>query len=189
MGEEDPGLVADHLGANPHSTARNRVTPDNREPLHVDFLAGQSGLRSWGPPALWSPCTPAFAQKPACLGRVQRTGPSLRRRQQWWPISVIQGWTPSGNTKGPLETTSADPRGQCCGYRSQQRGITVGTWTITAKVYSASAGGRRCPSAFCVLSPVLLVTAYPVVVSLSSFCIEETEAQTCLRLSIQSHSW
>lgn len=48
MGEEDPGLVADHLGANPHSTARNRVTPNNRGPLHVDFLAGTVGSPQLG---------------------------------------------------------------------------------------------------------------------------------------------
>lgn len=43
-----PGLAADHLGANPHSTARNRVTLDNRASLNVDFLAGTVGYLQLG---------------------------------------------------------------------------------------------------------------------------------------------
>lgn len=177
----DPRLAAGHLGASPHSPARNCVTPDCRGPRTPTSWLVWLGVCSWGPLALWSACAPAFAQQPMRLGRVQLP----RGTQRWWPSSETRGWTPPGN----VQTTSADPRGRCCGHGSQQRGIAVGTSTITAKVYSASAGGGRCSRAFCVPSPVLLVTACPVVVLLSSCCAEETEAQRCFRHSSQSHIW
>lgn len=152
---------------------------------HADFLAGMVGRLQLGTPRSLERMRPRLC--PAA--HAPRSGPTYqalpRGTQRWWPSSETRGWTPPGN----VQTTSADPRGRCCGHGSQQRGIAVGTSTITAKVYSASAGSGRCSRAFRVPSPVLLVTACPVVVLLSSCCAEETEAQRCFRHSSQSHIW
>lgn len=72
----DPRLAAGHLGASPHSPARNRVTPDRRGPRTPSSWLVWLGVCSWGPLALWSACAPAFAQQPTRFGRVQRTRPS-----------------------------------------------------------------------------------------------------------------